>query len=144
MQKAFFQDKERKADTVAGNRRNDNFLMQISAIVTGKAEPFANAAYNQGREVVCIRVYGTRAANYVCVWVHDNKTGTHRSAGARATGGGYHRPSAALQEALHRAGVDLSQGIDGRGNSAMTEAAAAIMAALGYKKTQFFIHTAEG
>ena len=55
-----------------------------------------------------------------------------RSGTGYAGGGGYHKPSAALSAALDSAGVTLDSDIDGRGDSAIREAAEACARALGY------------
>lgn len=51
----------------------------------------------------------------------------------RAGGGGYHKSSAALAEALTDAGVTLSENISGRGETVMREALVAAARALGYR-----------
>lgn len=59
--------------------------------------------------------------------------GLHRKGSGRADGGGYHKASAALGYAIHNAGIDLSENIDGVGDAAMDKAMLAIAAALGVK-----------
>jgi hypothetical protein len=63
-----------------------------------------------------------------------------RNGSGSAGGYGYHRPSAAAQEAIENAGFTLANRIDGVGESAMREAVLAIAAALGYPGA--FLHTA--
>ena len=55
----------------------------------------------------------------------------HTQGSGSAGGYGYHRPSAAAHEAIHNAGFRLSQAIDGRGDSAITDALCAIARCLG-------------
>ena len=83
------------------------------------------------REVVKAVVWHgrTKGANYATVWANGN--GRHIAGHGRATGYGYHRPSAALSKAFESAGVKLSQSIDAVGAQAMREACEALAAALG-------------
>jgi hypothetical protein len=73
----------------------------------------------------------SKGSNYAAVWAHSR---ARSFAGhGRATGYGYHRPSAALGAAFDSAGVKLSEDIEGRGESAMKEACIALAVAMGYK-----------
>lgn len=69
---------------------------------------------------VTCRIYGTNSRNYCCIWFNDgNKWGY----GSGSAGGyGYHRPSAAFEEAMRSAGVKFSEPINGRGQSVMVDA----------------------
>lgn len=81
------------------------------------------------RDAITVRIHGTNAMNRVSVWVHgDGGCAGHGTAG----GYGYHRPSAALQEALMSAGIKLVEPIDGAGDWAMESALLAIAEHLGY------------
>ena len=79
-----------------------------------------------GREVVKARFYMSRSRTasvvYCVVWVHPLNASGLGSAG----GGGYHKESAALAEALESAGIKLSQDISGIGEEAMKDALKAI------------------
>jgi len=88
------------------------------------------------RTLVTVRVYGTKARNYVSIWVHapDDERGMSCAGHGLAGGYGYHRPSAAMQEALESAGIKLANRIDGVGDSAMDDALRAIAAHFGYSK----------
>lgn len=73
------------------------------------------------------RLYGTGNVNTCCLWVHGvDANGKCTQGSGRAGGYGYHRPSAALQQAIQNAGFTLSRGIDGVGEDAMREALLAI------------------
>lgn len=101
------------------NYRKDNLDRQLSgiAVVDGKI-----------KEVVTIRIYGTNSRSYCAAWVytgHDCKSGT-----AYAGGYGYHRASAAMEQALYNAGIDLGERISGCGDSAMTRAVESIARAV--------------
>jgi hypothetical protein len=95
-------------------------------------------AYQDGAfcEPVRVVLYRGRSASatrvYCSVWV--NAPGVDVSGRGHAGGGGYHKASAAMAAALDSAGIELDEAIDGRGGSAMREAAAAIARALGYKQ----------
>ena len=69
---------------------------------------------------------------YCNVWTGDRR-GMRRTSGyGFATGGGYHKESAALSSAIQSAGISLSEQIDGVGETAMTDALTAIARELGY------------
>jgi hypothetical protein len=98
----------------------------------------------QLREMVTARAYMGRSAQasvvYVSVWIHG-ADGHFSSGSGNAGGGGYHKASAALAEALESAGVELSQHIGGMGDGAMREALTATARALGARgKVQVFSH----
>lgn len=76
---------------------------------------------NEGTEM---RIYQTSASAYACLWVYSADCYTRGSGQAR--GYGYHRASAAAQEAINAAGIDLSESISGCGDWAINDAIAAI------------------
>ena len=108
-------------------RKESSFWKQISAIDPGT-----------GRESVIARWYGSGSTAYCCIWVHGAEK--HGSGAGKAGGYGYHKPSAALQVAIEKAGIRLDQAIDGRGDQAMESAIEAIAKAVTGKrmKTVFF------
>lgn len=69
---------------------------------------------------------------YASIWIHDNKSDTHASGTGTARGYGYHKVSAAVQDAITAAGVKLAKPIDGVGEDAIRDALTAIAAAMGY------------
>lgn len=78
-----------------------------------------------------VRIYGTQARNYCCLWVRG---GDGWNSGSGWAGGyGYHRASAAMQKALAAAGIELDHDIDGRGENAMKDAIMDIAKHLGYE-----------
>ena len=81
------------------------------------------------------RFYMGRSANasvvYCSVWI--SKKGFYTSGRGSAGGYGYHKESAALDDALRSAGVTLDQSISGVGERAMEDALVAIGRALGYR-----------
>jgi len=71
---------------------------------------------------------------YCVVWLNDRKSGTYKSGAGKASGCGYHKPSAALEYALNDAGIYTSEAISGVGSLACVEALESIAVALGYDK----------
>ena len=69
---------------------------------------------------------------YCVVWLNDGKTGTYKAGAGKASGCGYHKPSAALEYALNDAGIYPSEPISGVGSLAIVEALEALAVALGY------------
>lgn len=106
------------------------------------------------------RIYVSRSARWAGVvhcslWVrahegltNEGKATRHVSGYGRATGGGYHKASGALASAIRSAGIELSEGIDGRGENAMEEALRAIaLAAMGLDHpagTSILVHRVGG
>jgi len=76
-----------------------------------------------GREIVCARFYRLDEVVYCVVWIDSDKPA--RGYG-KAGGGGYHKRSAAMGNALTRAGVTLSKPIYGCGGAAMDDALLAL------------------
>ena len=75
-------------------------------------------------DAVTLRIYQTDARSYCCMWVPGNTSS--RNGSGNAGGYGYHRASAAAAEAIHNAGFDLSEPINGRGDGAIEDAVKAI------------------
>ncbi|MFW6100810.1 MAG: hypothetical protein ACOC90_05435 [Bacteroidota bacterium] len=92
------------------------------------------------RKIITLRTYGTGGRNYACVWIF---AGTGDANGSGQAGGcGYHRPSAAAHFALEKAGVKLSEPIDGRGDSAIEEAVRAVVRYFYPRNKHILIHRA--
>lgn len=108
---------------IASNRKEKHFRSQMT---------LATVRYEEGvvHDTLQARFYVTGSRTYCCVWLHTKDC--HVSGGGFAAGGGYHRASAALEEALNDAGITLSQSIHGVGASAMSEAFEAVAIALGF------------
>lgn len=83
---------------------------------------------DEGREIACVRFYWPGETVCCVTWVWSDKPA--RGYG-KAGGGGYHKRSAAMSEALARAGVTLSEPVDGCGDSAMDEALLALARHMG-------------
>lgn len=101
-------------------------------------------------EVATARFYMSRSSTasvvYCCLWVYT-ATGEYTSGRGQADGYGYHKESAALQDAITSAGIELYGSpyqqdeqtknkrcyIDGVGYGAMRDALEAITRAAGYR-----------
>lgn len=83
----------------------------------------------QLKEIVCCRSYMGRSRSastvYASVWV-KLQSGEWTSGKGSAGGYGYHKESAAIGYAIASAGIELSDAIDGRGDSAIDAALLAI------------------
>lgn len=109
-------------------RRNTGFDREIAAL-----DPAT------GRAVVTVRIYWPASTAYCALWIG---AGDKWGRGQRKAGGyGYHKPSAAMAEAIRDAGIKLSQSISGVGYDAMEKACEAIARAVTGKR-RFIIHTA--
>lgn len=113
------------------HRPEHNFRREIAAI-----------DLDAGREIVTLRLYGTPARSYACVWISERKANIYANGSGMAGGYGYHRMSAAADTALRAAGVTLSEDIDGRGDDAMRAAVKAVALHLGASRVM--IHEAHG
>lgn len=109
---------------VAPNRKENSFMRQFT-VITPELE-----------DIIQLRIYGTNARNYACIWVHSSPV--YVSGGGYAGGYGYHRPSAAAQVAINDAGIVLSENIAGVGDSAIENALLAIAEALGKSGCKIF------
>lgn len=99
-------------------RKEEHFYKQFSVINTAKSERFAHSA-------VILRLYATPSRIYACLWISENDY--HLSGGGYAGGYGYHKASAAAQDAIYACGISLeSKPIAGVGDDAIREALLAI------------------
>lgn len=93
-------------------------------------------------EIIVVRWYmsaSKSASNVYCnVWIRGY---LWVSGKGNAGGGGYHKQSAALGEALDSAGVKLAEDIAGCGDSACDNALEAIAREMGYTNTLIVKHS---
>lgn len=120
--KAKFNTKNMNGHSIGSNRKEKHFYKQFTAI---------NSELNA---VIELCLYATQSTHYCCMWIHDRKHNIHVSGGGKAGGYGYHRASAAAENAINAAGISLSEHIEGRGDESIKAAMVAIMNALGYRK----------
>lgn len=109
------------------HRKEGACYLEVRKIVT--IDPTEKNPRHRAHVPVELRLYGTGRTNTACLWINHNDT--HRHASGSAGGYGYHRPSAAAQEAIENAGIKLSKRIDGVGDDAIDEALGAIADTLG-------------
>lgn len=109
-----------------GTQRAKNFIrdkMLTAAIVA--------ADKTTGRKIVDCRVYVGKSSSsttmYCSIWIYGERV--YNGLG-KAGGGGYHKSSAAMYEALHNARWAVSEPISGRGDGAMHDAAVAVAKAV--------------
>ena len=106
-------------------------------LITHKAGEF--------KEPITVRWYMSRSGDgaspvYCALWVHSSPY--YVSGLGVAKGYGYHKASAAFQDACDSAGIELSQPVDGRGDSMVRDAMYSIGAALGFERAD--LHICEG
>ena len=94
------------------------------------------------KEPVTVRWYMSRSGDgagpvYCSVWINHHPY--YVSGRGKAGGYGYHKGSAAFQDACDSAGIELSQPVDGRGDSLVKEAIFAIGEALGFSIEEMYI-----
>jgi len=84
-----------------------------------------------GRKIVDCRVYIGKSSSatmmYCSIWIYGERV--YNGLG-KAGGGGYHKASAAMYEALHNAGWAVSEPISGCGDASMHDAAVAVAQAV--------------
>lgn len=121
----------------ARNMGDKKETIKTMVLITCKAGEFS--------EPVTVRWYASRSGDgaspvYCSLWVHCSPY--YVSGRGKAGGYGYHKASAAFQEACDSAGIELSQPVDGRGDSLVREALFAIGQALGFDRSK--LHICEG
>lgn len=87
--------------------------------------------------VITVRFYMGRSRNastvYASIWAQSRDGKTHLAGHGSAGGYGYHKESAALEEAMHSAGVTLDAHFGGCGDRAAQCAIEALARKLGYR-----------
>ena len=126
--------------TFVSNARNlgdEKETIKQMVLITHKAGEF--------KEPITVRWYMSRSGDgaspvYCALWVHSSPY--YVSGRGVAKGYGYHKASAAFQEACDSAGIELSQPVDGRGSDMVKDAMFAIGGALGFEQSE--MHICEG
>ncbi len=126
--KATFNELTKGSKFNVNHRKENHFVEQYTAVVFNGKEAY---------DAVTLRIYATDAKTYCCLWINDNYSWSKGAriscfrSGSGSTGGyGYHKASAAAQEAIINAGITLSEDINGRGDTAIKDAVYAIASAL--------------
>lgn len=124
-----------KTKFTTSHRKEGKCFFRSMTVISLASKPWQNGTI---AEPITARIYGTGSGNTACLWINvttaKHPDGIHTSGSGRAGGGGYHRPSAALGEAIVNAGFTLDESISGRGEPAMREALLAMAKALGIKR----------
>jgi len=123
---------EAKGGLNINHRKENKFSKQFTVLVNGRdydGKPCLN-------ELIQLRIYWTDSRAYACIWIDGGKNKFYASGSGFAGGYGYHKESAAMEEALESAGIviDYRDSISGRGEGAMESALMAIARKLGYRK----------
>lgn len=134
---ATFDLKKGKGMNAKAHRKEGKCFFESYAILDPDRLWTREDGNKEAHSTVEIRLYGTGSRNYACLWVGKEPWGWASGSGS-AGGCGYHRPSAAAQEAIDNAGFTLSRPIDGRGESAIVEALFAIAKLIGVQKPILF------
>ena len=121
----------------ARNMGDKKETIKTMVLITCKAGEFS--------EPVTVRWYASRSGDgaspvYCALWARCSPY--YVSGRGIARGCGYHKASAAFQEAYDTAGIELSQAVYGRGDELVREALFAIGEALGFDRTE--LHICEG
>ena len=130
--------KSTKTDCMnARNLGDKKETIKQMVLITHKAGEF--------KELITVRWYMSRSGDgaspvYCSLWIHCSPY--YVSGRGKAGGYGYHKASAAFQEACDSAGIELSQPVDGRGNDMVREAILVIGEALGFEQSE--MHICEG
>lgn len=120
--------------TTSHRKERNGFHEEFAVIV-----PDTRPGFERGTHApIVARIYWSGETCYCCLWAgirsadSPNYQVDCRSGSGFARGGGYHKASVALQEAITNAGIAINQAIDGRGEGAMQDALLAIADACGY------------
>lgn len=106
------------------HRKEAHGLDKCYALISGKTTAAELRLYSAGTKV------------YACLWIHAGEN--YGSGSGWAGGYGYHKQSSAAGSAFRSAGVNLSQSIDGVGDSAIREAMLALGKALKVRNAWIF------
>ena len=121
----------------ARNMGDKKETIKTMALVTCKAGEFS--------EPITVRWYMSRSGDgasqvYCSLWINHHPY--YVSGRGKAGGYGYHKGSAAFQDACDSAGIKLDKDVSGVGDGAVREAMFAIGQALGFDITE--MHICEG
>lgn len=97
--------------------------------------------YKNNPELIDCRLYMGRSSSssvvYCAIWI--SCANQYITSKGSAGGYGYHKMSAAVDDALYNAGFKFDEGIDGRGNEAIKEALLAVCEHFGYNRERLYI-----
>ncbi len=122
-----------KKTKFSSSHRKEKSSMEFESwsVVDMDQDPYENSREIYGK--IELRLFHTDARATACLWINCGDK-FHTQGSGSAGGCGYHRGSAAADEAIRNAGLTLAKVIDGCGNSAITDALLAIAALAGIKR----------
>jgi len=107
----------------------------------GFSKEYAVINPSNGDSVVLLRVYWAGTTCHCIAWFYGEDSDGNGY--GKATGGNYCKESAAIAYAIDDAGIELSDAIDGRGESMVRQAALAIGKKLTGKR-KLILHVSHG
>ena len=107
----------------------------------GFSKEYAVINPSNERSVVLLRVYWTGTTCHCIAWIYGKDS--YGNGYGKAMGGNYCKESAAIAYAIDDAGIELSDAIDGRGESMVRQAALAIGKKLTGKR-KLILHVSHG
>lgn len=117
-----------------GNHRKEKRGLDKAWLVV---DPNADGRYRPDIAPIEVKVYSTGMTTYACLWVNHN--GKHGNGSGKASGGGYHKSSSAIDSAIESAGIKLSRKYGLSGDYEVAEALEAIGKACGIEKPRVFL-----
>jgi hypothetical protein len=111
------------------HRKEGKCFFSSVCIISRSRKPWSDGRLDPE---ITLRLYGTGSKNFACLWVRTEDDS--RNGSGSAGGYGYHRPSAAADEAIRNAGFELSRSIAGVGEGAVRDALFAIAKLLKVKR----------
>lgn len=129
-----------KATIVNPGAVNFNPFHRLEAHFTDEYTAFIITEDCEMLELVTLRIYSTKAVSYACCWIDASHRGFTACGSGKANGYGYHRASAAAEEAIINAGFELSDHINGRGDSYIVKAIKAIAEELTFDQFRVYTH----
>lgn len=118
-------DKDTENARNMGSEKETTNRMQLVAVVDGEIRVPLDARFYMGRS-------SRSSVVYCSVWMRSKDGKRHLAGRGSASGYGYHKESAALDDAMASAGVAFTRRFDGCGTEAMRVAIEACAIALGY------------
>lgn len=125
-----------KESDIGHFRKENSFYKGIAVVIPS----LTNKLSERIAAPIVARFYKTASREYCVLWINATKSPTHNmqsvSSGGMAAGAGYHKPSAALEKAIAKAGITIAEI---SGDFAMENALLAIAKKL-YPNRKAFIH----
>lgn len=117
------------------NHRKEKGFYKEYLVICPQTDERKRELYGNLKQVISCRMYATGATNYCALWVYGEN---YKSGTGKAGGYGYHRESAAAQDAINATGYELEKSISGVGEIAIESALKAICELEGFKDVQIF------